>query len=128
MGTQAFHRLPDLIAKVESERGQGRRWHGVDIEDSHQIFESMPDFSTLARGKISRFVTIMQGCDNYCTYCVVPYVRGRERSRLPASIVDEISILAESGVREVTLLGQNVNSYGPKRGDLLLSGAVGANQ
>ena len=116
MGTQAFHRLPDLIAKVQSEREKGKRWRGVDIQDSHQIFESMPDFSTLARGKVSKFVTIMQGCDNYCTYCVVPYVRGRERSRLPASIVEEISILAESGVREVTLLGQNVNSYGKKEG------------
>lgn len=107
LGTQAFSRLPNLISMVKSGRTRI-----ADIEERHEIFESMPDFSTLDREKISRFVTIMQGCNNYCTYCVVPYVRGRERSRSPQSIVEEISILADSGVKEVTLLGQNVNSYG----------------
>lgn len=107
MGTQAFSRLPALISKVQS----GMR-HVSDTDEPNEIFESMPDFTTLDREKISRFVTIMQGCNNFCTYCVVPHVRGRERSRTPQNIVEEITALAESGVKEVTLLGQNVNSYG----------------
>lgn len=111
MGTQAFSRLPALIAMVKS----GKR-EVTAIEETNEIFESMPDFSTLDQGKISRFVTIMQGCNNFCTYCVVPHVRGRERSRTPRNIVEEITILADSGVKEVTLLGQNVNSYGGYRG------------
>ncbi len=110
-GTHAIGRLPGFIKKIES-----KRCRIVDIEMSNEIEEL--DFLSKRKTdkKVTRFVTIMQGCDNYCTYCVVPYVRGRETSRTPRRIVDEIRELVQSGVREVTLLGQNVNSYGKKEG------------
>jgi tRNA-2-methylthio-N6-dimethylallyladenosine synthase len=110
-GTNAIGRLPDIVKVIES-----KRCRIVDVEMSEQIEELDFVEQEHDRGKITAFVTIMQGCDNYCTYCVVPYVRGRETSRDPENIVQEIRCLVESGVREVTLLGQNVNSYGKKEG------------
>jgi len=111
LGTHAVERLPEIIGTVQSGKT-----HISETRENHTIFETPPRIEDNSVHKVSRFVTIMQGCDNYCTYCVVPYVRGRERSRTPESIVEEISILAETGVKEVTLLGQNVNSYGQKEG------------
>lgn len=110
-GTSAITRLPRIVKTIGA-----KKCRIVDIEMSDQIEEM--DFSEKAdnNGKATAFVTIMQGCDNYCTYCVVPYVRGRETSRNPENIIQEIQCLVESGVREITLLGQNVNSYGKKEG------------
>jgi len=111
LGTHAVARLPEIIGAVQSGKT-----HISETRENHTIFEAPPHIEDNSVHQVSRFVTIMQGCDNYCTYCVVPYVRGRERSRTPESIVEEITILAESGIKEVTLLGQNVNSYGQKEG------------
>lgn len=110
-GTQAIARLPGLIAKIEATRCRL-----VDVATADEIVPE--DFITRSpqQAAVNAFVTIMRGCDNYCTYCVVPYVRGRESSRPPHEIVAEIEILVQGGIREVTLLGQNVNSYGQKEG------------
>ncbi len=110
-GTHAILRLPEMVRRIESSRSRI-----VDVQLSDSIEFDGPVAGPLTNGQVSAFVTIMRGCDNYCTYCVVPHVRGREASRHPDRIVEEIRLRVDQGVREVTLLGQNVNSYGKKEG------------
>jgi tRNA-2-methylthio-N6-dimethylallyladenosine synthase len=110
-GTHAIFRLPEMVRRIESSRCRI-----VDVRLSDTLDADGPVAGPVIDGQVSAFVTIMRGCDNYCTYCVVPHVRGREASRHPDRILEEIRMRVEQGVREVTLLGQNVNSYGNKEG------------
>ena len=105
-GTNELHRFPFLLEEALA----GRRVFAVS-QGEGEIAEGLP---ALRESGFSTNVTIMYGCDNFCTYCIVPYVRGRERSRTSESIVQEVRELAQVGYKEITLLGQNVNSY---RGD-----------
>ncbi len=104
-GTNTIQELPGLIYDVEVNKKKS-----VDIIDNTElIYENMPK---ARKFKYKALVNITYGCNNFCTYCVVPYVRGREKSRLPEEIINEVKALAADGCKEVTLLGQNVNSYG----------------
>ncbi len=119
-GTHNVHRLPELVQNVTEHRVRCEETDFLDRETRLQLFPSRS-----GQEAYTRFVTVMQGCDNYCSYCVVPLVRGREISRPSAEILAEVRSLAEQGIREVTLIGQNVNSYGIKEeGELSFAGLL----
>jgi len=105
-GTHQIHRLPEMIGELERARGRIVETGFCDRVRSLGI-PAQP-----AAGAVGTFVTIMQGCNNFCAYCVVPHLRGREESRPLPEILREVEMLAGHGIPEVTLLGQNVNSYG----------------
>ena len=105
-GTHNIHRLPEMIVSIQNKR---EKITNVDFSKS---LASIGIYAPPVNGSISAFVTIMQGCNNFCSYCVVPYLRGPEISRPSDEIIEEIRKLSDCGIREVTLLGQNVNSYG----------------
>src|SRR5271170_4829487 len=107
-GPQSYHRLPELLARAERD---GR---AVDTEfplDDKFDHLAAPDRAAIRARGVSAFVTVQEGCDKFCTFCVVPYTRGAEFSRPVQKILAEVAHLADAGVREVTLIGQNVNAY-----------------
>lgn len=105
-GTQNIHRLPDLLLNFSQCRTPL-------VETSlHGKTESLDILALPGNGAVSAYVTVMQGCNNFCAFCVVPYLRGREESRDEKDILREVTALADHGVKEITLLGQNVNAYG----------------
>jgi tRNA-2-methylthio-N6-dimethylallyladenosine synthase len=108
VGSQSYHRLPGLLARAEG--------NGVIVDTAFPAEDKFdhltpPSASAIRARGVSGFVTVQEGCDKFCTFCVVPYTRGGEASRAAAEIVTEVERLAEAGVREITLLGQNVNAY-----------------
>lgn len=103
-GTHTLHKFPQDLYEVMQERNKIRDI--LDIDGN--VYEGLP---IKRNSKVQANITIMYGCNNFCTYCIVPYVRGRERSRHPKDIVAEAEALAKEGYKEITLLGQNVNSY-----------------
>ena len=105
VGPQSYHRLPEMIAKIERERG-----HALETDfPAEEKFDSLP--KEIHTTGVTAFLTVQEGCDKFCTFCVVPYTRGAEYSRPVSQIEAEARALVAGGVREITLLGQNVNAY-----------------
>src|SRR5215475_9531531 len=105
VGPQSYHRLPEMIARLA--RGQGER---VEVDfPALEKFDALPE--AVSDTGVSAFLTVQEGCDKFCTFCVVPYTRGPEHSRPPEKILSEARALSARGAREIVLLGQNVNAY-----------------
>ena len=106
-GTHTLYRLPDML--LDALEGRGRQISIAEVDEEGRTASDLPSHRDSA---FQAWVPIAYGCDNFCTYCIVPYVRGRERSRTFESVLEEVDALVKEGVKEITLLGQNVNSYG----------------
>ncbi len=109
-GPDSYKRLPQLIREA---RDEGDKPFDVTLSE----FETYSDITPARKEGVNAWIAVMRGCNNFCTFCVVPYTRGRERSRSISNVLDEVKVLAKEGYKQVTLLGQNVNSYHHDEGD-----------
>ena len=114
VGPDAYLDLPNLVGAAE----QGEKAMNIELSKTETYKDVIP--LKIAGSNISGFISITRGCDKFCTYCIVPFTRGRERSREPESILNELNDMRAKGFREVTLLGQNVNSYRFQEGDKII--------
>ncbi len=107
VGPDAYRDLPQLIKAIEADNS----YYGINVQLSFE--ETYADVIPVRinSDRTSAYISIMRGCNNMCSFCIVPFTRGRERSRPIESILDEVKALRDQGVKEITLLGQNVNSY-----------------
>lgn len=115
-GPDSYLDLPNLFASVEA----GEKAINVELSTTETYRDVIP--SRITGNRVSGYISIMRGCNNFCSYCIVPYTRGRERSREAQSILNELADLRDKGFKEVTLLGQNVNSYSYKDADGSVTG------
>jgi len=109
LGPDQLYRLPEAIREIQQENSS--KISATDLINEYEKYNFLKN-NSLHASRFTSYVTIVKGCNNFCTFCIVPYVRGREISKSPDDIIKEIQNLCKNGVQEVTLLGQNVNSYG----------------
>ncbi|MGI6148506.1 MAG: tRNA (N6-isopentenyl adenosine(37)-C2)-methylthiotransferase MiaB [Limnochordia bacterium] len=112
-GTHNIHRLPELLERAQSGERVVEVWDEAEVSPGEDHRDGLP---VIRKHNVKAFVNVIYGCTNFCSYCIVPYTRGREHSRLPEMVVQEVQELARAGFKEVTLLGQNVNAYGKDLG------------
>lgn len=108
-GTHNIHRLPELLERASSGERIVEIWDEAPYEEGQDLRDALP---VKRSDRLKAFINVIYGCTNFCTYCIVPYVRGKEHSRLPERIKEDVLRLVDEGYKEITLLGQNVNAYG----------------
>ncbi|MEZ4749980.1 MAG: tRNA (N6-isopentenyl adenosine(37)-C2)-methylthiotransferase MiaB [Bdellovibrionota bacterium] len=114
MGPDGVERVGELVEQVI---GRGRRVLETTFEDQKERSYSQP--AVIDKARPSEFLTVMKGCDHFCTYCIVPFVRGREKSRPIAELLEDVRRFVDRGTKEITFLGQNINTYGKRTGETL---------